>query len=165
MVNVLVRNGRPVTVGYSQHCTGERRPWAEVERWQGSTHPVVYVAAGSHANLFAAGEHPIAQQCIPPQAIALLQQAGLPLPSDHAHPAGAVYGPRGLAGVTPTGIQQVTAGEPRWMRFAGIWGQEQVFHAPPPIGTVVDGASPLTPPRQDSWRFPLRTLFSWPRSA
>ena len=43
------------------------------------------------------------------------------------------------------------------MRFAGIWGEEQVFHAPPPIGTVVDGASPLTPPRQDSWRFPLRT--------
>ena len=165
MVNVLVRNGRPVTVGYSQHCTGERRPWAEVERWQGSTHPVVYVAAGSHANLFAAGEHPIAQQCIPPQAIALLQQAGLPLPSDHAHPAGTVYGPRGLAGVTPTGIQQVTAGEPRWVRFAGIWGQEQAFHAPPPIGTMVDGASPLTPPRQDSWRFPLRTLFSWPRSA
>ena len=53
MVTVLVRNGRPVTVGYSQHCTGERRPWAAVERWQGSTHPVVYVAAGSHANLFA----------------------------------------------------------------------------------------------------------------
>jgi hypothetical protein len=165
MVTVLVRNGRPVTVGYSQHCTGERRPWAAVERWQGSTHPVVYVAAGSHANLFAAGEHPIAQQCIPPQAIALLQQAGLPLPRDHAHPAGVAYGPPGLAGVTPTGIRRVTDGEPHWMRFAGIWGQEQVFHAPPPIGTVVDGASPLTPPRQDSWRFPLRTLFSWPRSA
>ena len=51
------------------------------------------------------------------------------------------------------------------MRFAGIWGQEQVVHGPRPIGTVVDGASPPTPPRQDSWRFPLRTLFSWPRSA
>ena len=114
MVTVLVRNGRPVTVGYSQHCTGERRPWAAVERWQGSTHPVVYVAAGSHANLFAAGEHPIAQQCIPPQAIALLQQARLPLPSDHAHPAGVAYGPPGLAGVTPTVIRRVTAGEPHW---------------------------------------------------
>jgi hypothetical protein len=73
----LLQRYRPVTVmvavGDSQHCTGERRRRARVERWHGTTHPVVYVANGSHANLFAAGEHPIAQQCVPPQAIQLLQ--------------------------------------------------------------------------------------------
>ena len=165
MVTVLVRHGHAVTVGYSQHCIGERRPWSDVERWQGTTHPVVYVANGSHANLFEAGEHPIAQQCIPPQAIALLQQSGLPMPTDHAHPGSVAYGPAGLDGVQRTGIVPVSAAAPRWMRFEGTWGEDQLFHAPPPIGTVAEGTSPLTPPRTDSWRHPLQTLFGWPQSA
>jgi hypothetical protein len=162
MVTVLVRHGDPVTVGYSQHCTGERRPWSQVERWQGTTHPVAYVASGSHANLFQPGEHPIAPQCIPPQAIALLEQAGLPLPNDHSHPASTVYGPAGLGGVIPTRVVPVSATSPGWMRYEGIWGEDQYFHAPPPIGTVADGTSPLTPPRTDNWQHPLRTLFGWP---
>lgn len=162
LVDVLVRHGRAVTVGYSQHCTGERRPWADVERWQGTNHPVVYVANGSHANLFAAGEHPIAQQCIPQQAIDLLHQLGLPLPNDHAHPGGVVYGPRGLAGVTATGVVPVSCQAPRWIRFAGTWGELQLFHAPPPIGTVADDFSPASPSRQDSWQHPFQTLAGWP---
>ena len=162
LVNVLIRHGRPVTVGYSQHCTGERRAWADVEHWQGTTHPVVYVANGSHANLFAPGEHPIAEQCIPAKAIALLQQFGLPLPSDHAHPGKAVYGPAGLDGVSATGLARVSLQTPRWIRFAGTWGELQLFHAPAPVGTVADGFSPASPSRQDSWRHPLRTLAGWP---
>jgi len=162
MVSVLVRGGHAVAVGYSQHCTGERRAWDGVERWHGTTHPVVYVANGSHANLFAAGEHPIAQQCIPPQAIQLLQQAGLPMPTDHAHPGATVYGPGGLAGVTPTRVVRVSGRSPGWIRFEGTWGEVQVFHAPPPIGTVVSGLSPVSPPQTDSWRHPLRTLLGWP---
>ncbi|HEU0195164.1 MAG TPA: hypothetical protein VFQ71_13250 [Gaiellales bacterium] len=162
LVDVLVLHGRPVTVGYSQHCTGERRPWADVERWQGSTHPVVYVANGSHANLFAPGEHPIAEQCIPPQAIALLQQLALPLPADHAHPGSAVYGPAGLSGVSATGLVRVSLRTPRWIRFSGTWGEAQLFHAPAPVGTVADGYSPASPSQQDSWRHPLQTLAAWP---
>ena len=162
MVTVVLRDGRPQTVGYSQHCTGERRRWSKVERWQGTDHPVVYVASGSHANLFAPGEHPIATACIPPQAIALLQQAGLPMPTDHSHPASTVYGPDGLDGVTTTGITQVSATSPRFMRYEGIWGGDQVFHAPAPIGTVVQGTSPFTPSRTDAWRRPLRTVYGWP---
>jgi hypothetical protein len=164
MVTVLIRHGHPVEVGYSQHCTGERRAWADVQRWRGSTHPVAYVANGSHANLFAAGEHPIAVSCIPPQAIALLQQQGLPLPTDHAHPGATAYGPAGLAGVTPTRVTRVSASSPRWIRYDGIWGEVQVFHAPPPIGTVPQGFSPVSPPRTESWRHPFQTLFGWPLS-
>jgi hypothetical protein len=161
-VTVVLRDGQPQTVGYSQHCTGERRSWSDVERWQGTTHPVVYVATGSHANLFAPGEHPIAVQCIPPQAIALLQQMGLPLPNDHSHPASTVYGPAGLAGVLPTGITRVSAGYPRFMRYEGIWGSDQLFHAPPPIGTVPSGTSPVTPSRTDAWKHPVNTVDGWP---
>ena len=161
-VTVVVRGDQAVSVGYSQHCAGERRAWADVERWPGTSHPVVYVANGSHANLFAPGEHPIAEACIPPEAIAVLNAYGLPLPNDHAHPGSSIYGPAGLAGVTPTAIRTVSSGSPRWIRFDGTWGEAQVFHAPAPIGTVTQGFSPVSPPRQDSWRHPLRTLHSWP---
>jgi hypothetical protein len=163
MVSVVLRHGRPIEAGYSQHCTGERRAWADVDTYNGTTHPVVYVANGSHANLFAPGEHTIAQQCIPAQAIQLLNQLGLPMPSDHAYPGNVVMGPTGLSGVTPTQVVDVTEDAPRWMRFAGVFGELQMFHAPPQYGgTVPSGYSPPSPRHHESWKHPLRTLHSWP---
>jgi hypothetical protein len=46
----------PTSVGYSQHEGAERAAWdsSKLERVDG-THPVVYPAAGSHANFFDAG--------------------------------------------------------------------------------------------------------------
>jgi hypothetical protein len=46
----------PTTIGYSQHEGAERADWSssKLERLSG-THPVVYPAAGSHANFFDAG--------------------------------------------------------------------------------------------------------------
>jgi hypothetical protein len=46
----------PTSVGYSQHEGAERADWgaAKLER-VGGTHPVVYPAAGSHANFFDPG--------------------------------------------------------------------------------------------------------------
>ena len=78
---VLSEDEQPQFVGYSQHCLGQRRAWSSTPLL--GTHPVVYVAAGSHANYFSAGIHPINIQCIPPPAIAFLQAAHLPLPADH----------------------------------------------------------------------------------
>jgi hypothetical protein len=48
----------PLEVGYSQHEGGERAEWGEekLEVVDG-THPVVYPAAGSHANFFTEGLH------------------------------------------------------------------------------------------------------------
>jgi len=163
-VTVLLRRGaeHPRWVGYSQHCTGERRSWAATPRWHGSTHPVVDVGIGSHANFFATGEHPIATQCIPAAAIAFLQQQGLALPDDHSH-AGRAYGPAHAAGVMPTAIERVAATRPRWMRFAGTWGDYQFFHGPV-IGTVVSGLAPATPPAQTLWQHPVQTVLGWPRS-
>ena len=42
---------RAVGASYYAHETGKRRHWAEVER-AADTHPLVYVAAGSHASYF-----------------------------------------------------------------------------------------------------------------
>jgi hypothetical protein len=41
----------PTWVAYSQHLKGQRASWGDVEKVD-STHPVVYVARGSHANYF-----------------------------------------------------------------------------------------------------------------
>jgi hypothetical protein len=132
-VTVLIHRGasHPRWVGYSQHCTGERRSWSDTPHWRGSSHPVVDVGIGSHANFFSAGDHPIAVQCIPPQAVAFLQSQGLALPADRSHPATA-YGPAGSGGVTPTAVVRVRASRPAWMRFFGTWGEYQYFHGPDP---------------------------------
>ena len=65
---VLSDDEAPQFVGYSQHCLGQRRGWSSTPLL--GTHPIVHVAAGSHANYFSAGIHPINVQCIPPPAIA-----------------------------------------------------------------------------------------------
>jgi len=47
----LDQSGAPQTALYSQHFAGENAAWGDVEK-VGGTHPVVYVALGSHANYF-----------------------------------------------------------------------------------------------------------------
>lgn len=160
-VTVVLRrsNQQPLYAAYSQHCTGMRRPWAQVERR--GTHPVDHVAIGSHANLFEAGTNPIATQCIPAQAIAILQAQGLPMPVDRSNTGGKALGPA-LAGVTPTPIRKVDRFGTPWVRFDGDWGEDQVFHAPAPIGTVPSGPAPLSPALQGLWINPLAVTSRWP---
>ena len=43
----------PVEVGYSQHSGGERAGWDDDKLEREGDHPVVYAAAGSHANFFS----------------------------------------------------------------------------------------------------------------
>ena len=53
-VSVVVdTSGRPLLVGYSEHGKGVRRDWTKAPK-QG-THPLAYVALGSHAQLPVAG--------------------------------------------------------------------------------------------------------------
>jgi hypothetical protein len=52
---ILNGNLDPVYAAVSQHDTGQRRPWDYVEG--PDTHPVIYVARGSHANYFYPGPH------------------------------------------------------------------------------------------------------------
>jgi hypothetical protein len=156
---VLSGDAQPLYVAYSQHCLGQQRAWADTTRVEG-THPVVHVAVGSHANYFTAGTHPIDAACIPPQALAVLQQSGLALPVDYAF-AGPIAGPPGSGGeVMP--IHWLGDDGPSWVQFPGYWGEQQYFHAPPPIGTVASGNSPVGPAFHAEWNDPLATIATWP---
>ncbi len=50
MVQIILSNGKPSQVMYSQHHSGQKATWDQVEK-QGN-HIKVYVARGSHANYF-----------------------------------------------------------------------------------------------------------------
>ncbi len=147
---VLDEEQRPVEAGYSQHCTGERRAWDAVPKAAGSEHPLVFVATGSHANLFAPGVHPIQLGCYPAEAVAFFRAFGV-TPRDFSIP-GRTLGPG------TTAIERVHDNAPRWLRFPGTWGETQYVHAPAPIGTVPFGTSPVGPRFQDDWLDPLGTI-------
>jgi hypothetical protein len=162
VVNVVLSgDGRPLSAGYSQHCGGERRAWADVPRVDG-THPVVYVALGSHANYFSAGTHPINLGCLPGAVVALFNQAHLPLPVDYAFDGPVIVGPPHVgARVMP--VRQISDRHPEWVRFPGFWGELEYLHAPAPIGTVtLGGSSPVGPAFHDVWTDPLGTMAAWP---
>lgn len=152
---VLDKEQNPVEAAYSQHCTGERRPWGSVEK--NGTHPVVYIATGSHANLFAPGLHPIPLACYPPEIRAILQQAGI-TPFDFLVSPGRVLGPG------TTAIERVWDILPLWIWFPGTWGEAQFVNIPPPLGpgTAPLGTSPVGPQDHDVWVDPLGTIAGYP---
>jgi hypothetical protein len=160
VVNVVLdsADAKPLFVGYSQHCLGERRRWARVERWRG-THPVVYVGAGSHANFLSPGTHPIEPACLPPGAVDLFAAHGLALPVDYADGA-TLSGPARL-GTDVTTVESIDGG-PSWVQFPGFWGELQYFKAPAPVGLVTIGTSPVGPAQHAVWADPLGTLATWP---
>jgi len=157
---VLSEDEQPLSVGYSQHCLGQRREWSETPRFDG-THPIVYVALGSHANYFTPGLHQFNLACVPAQVLAILGGFHLPPPADVVSADGAVTGPPEADGRVTT-IHQIEDGHPEWVSFPGFWGELQYFHAPPPIGTVPFGTAPQGPAFHDVWIHPLATLASWP---
>jgi hypothetical protein len=152
VVQVVLDDKRtPVEAAYSQHCTGERRAWTNVPTVPGTSHPIVYVGRGSHANYFAPGVHPISLACYPPAAQQFFQLLGIP-PHDVSVP-GAVLGPG------TTAIERVNDNEPRWLRFPGTWGEAQYIAAPPfGIAPQAFGTSPVGPAFQDEWLDPLGTI-------
>jgi hypothetical protein len=164
-VNVVLNGDdrQPLYVGYSQHCSGQKRAWADTPRFH-NTHPEVHVALGSHANYFTAGTHPINTACIPAEALAILNQLHLALPVDYALPGGSIAGPPRSGGrVMP--VKHIGDNVPTWVRFPGFWGELQYLHinVPPPDGTTVTfGTSPTGPAFHDEWSDPLETLATWP---
>ena len=163
VVNVVLDRDsqRPLEVAYSQHCTGTTRDWSQVGKI--GTHPVDHVAIGSHANLLDGGSQAVATSCIPAQALQILQANGLPAPVDRAGD-GTSYGPGSIGSVTPTALRRMGRERTPWIGFAGTWGEYEVFHAPPPIGTVAPGTtSPVSPALTRLWQRPLTVISGWPR--
>jgi hypothetical protein len=151
LVNVILdSSGEPLEAAYSQHCSGQRMAWNDPRlEIRDGTHPVSYVALGSHANYFEPlGLVPIT--CIPPFVP--------PLPflqiSDQV-----VAGP-----TTQTSIHKIE-GMP-WSEFPGRWGESEYFFTPialgpVPAGTAVPfGLAPASPPFQANWN--VQTVLGWP---
>lgn len=156
VVHVVLDDKRtPVEAAYSQHCTGQRRAWEDVPTVPGTSHPIVYVGRGSHANFFTPGAHPIARRCVPAPALAFFDAIGT-APFDIAIP-GSVLGPGSTA------IEIVRDNQPRWLRFPGTWGEAQYVAAPPfGIPATAFGTSPVGPAFQDDWLDPLATIARYP---
>jgi len=146
---VLDAKQKPLLVATSRHCGGARRAWARVTRR--GTHPVVYVALGSHANYFGPGEFPHEHRCWPKVALAVFKAYGEPV-NDHA-----ADGPE----ITPA-VVPVTATSPPWMAFPGAWGETQYVHFPN-NAPFAFGLGPTGPAFHPLWRKPLATVLSWPR--
>jgi hypothetical protein len=120
---VLDDHEHPLEAAYSQHCAGQRLSWGKVDRSpEHSTHPVAYVALGSHANYFAPGVFAIT--CLP-SAVAAILPGSVPVVDRAA--TGAVV-------------------EPQVHRIVG-----QAL-GPVPAGPIAFGPAPASPANQDKWR-------------
>jgi hypothetical protein len=142
--------GRPLTVGYSQHGKGVRRAWAAAPRR--GTHPVAYVALGSHANYPTAGTQRLDPRVVDPLFISVIRQNGQAA-VDHT----------GNGRVVRPSLVRVTAATPSWMAFAGGFGEESYLRAPGGQPQAYSATGPKGPAFHAQWRRPVAEVMSWPR--
>ena len=146
--------GTPQFAAYSQHCSGTVRAWSGVTK-RARTHPVAYVALGSHANHFT-NTTPSTKftECLRKyldkpgvaKATRLVQlaQDRIVDRTGTAHP----LGPPDVAGVTPLELVQLAAPLPTWGRFPGRWSEGQLLWVgatPRRLTTLSQGLGPATP--------------------
>ena len=147
---VLDLAGNPLLAGYSEHGKGTRREWVRVPKR--GNHPLVYVALGSHANYFRAGEPFLDPRIVDPTLITVIGAYGVK-PVEHTG-GGRTLAPR---------LVTVTATSPSWMTFAGAWGETGYLHVPN-NAPIAAGAGPRGPAFQALWRAPVKTVLGWPRA-
>jgi hypothetical protein len=127
----------PTTVGYSQHEGAERAAWgsSKLER-VGGTHPVVFPAAGSHANFYDAG---LFLGSSASQGVGCDNTKG---PHLDLHPAVATI---------PSDPGQARAQFP-WIGFEGRWGELQpsFFNGPTGPNLKTQWTEPIE--WSDGWR-------------
>jgi hypothetical protein len=128
----------PTTVGYSQHEGAEKTAWTsgKLER-VGGTHPVVYPAAGSHANYFA-------------PALYLGRSAAQGVGCDNTEGPSRELRPKVL--VIPGDAAAARAAYP-WIAYAGRWGERQPSFYNGPTGPAFkeQWTKPITWANQ-TWR-------------
>lgn len=167
VVNVVLGpDEQPVEAAYSQHCSGQTLAWQGVEKSPaGSTHPVAYVALGSHANYFEPGDGPLGAVPIAPACIPALP----PLPFLQlvdqvvdGSGVGAVVGPPG-SGLPAATIHAIDGMS--WSSFGGRWGESEYLFTPIPLGPLPAGAfpvglAPASPANQATWN--VQVVLAWP---
>jgi len=127
MIEIVLDSGQPVWVAFSQHLKGQRASWGDVEKMN-STHPVVYVARGSHANYFRP------------------YQGRLGLENDEVGADGLDLKP---SDVKPILLGEMGASYPNssqdWLTFGGRWGNWAN-----PLDSEVGFAGPFGPGQTDN---------------
>jgi hypothetical protein len=161
VVNVVLGLDKtPLEAAYSQHCSGQRRAWDAVAKHPAeSTHPVAYVALGSHANYFAPGAGalgtiPIGPACIPAAVAPILPLLPFLQVADQV-----LDGSR----AKKTTIHRIEG--KTWSTFGGRWGESEYFFTPIPLGPIPAGAVPIglapaSPALQATWN--ASTILGWP---
>jgi len=104
---LLDTGAEPVFAAYSQHQAGQRMSWNDMKEKAlvAGTHPIVYVARGSHANYFAPGHY----------------WSGLDF-DDTGLSSWRVISPEQLNVVLLPEIE-AAGGRPEWLAFKGRWGE------------------------------------------
>ncbi len=115
---ILSADEQPLWVVYSQHHGGVRRPWASTSVEE-KTHPVVYVARGSHANYFAGNEVFPFPQTIGNRQFVLVDRTGS---STRTIPAITLIPTRAELAADPDGWPGA-----EWMAYQGRWGETAVY--------------------------------------
>ncbi len=145
---------QPQFAAYSEHCSGTIRAWANVTK-RGSTHPVDYVALGSHANYFTSRTNSTKfSECLRKyldrselaraRSIVKLTEDRLVDRMGTAHPAG----PAGLAGTTPLELVELASPLPSWASFPGRWSEGQLLwlgKTPRSFTSIMETGGPATP--------------------
>jgi hypothetical protein len=160
-VTIGLSTSKPLFLALSAHCGGEWREWRPdqidgmlPEGWFGppklATHPIVYVAPGSHANYFGIRKHePDWESCkdFPASPFAMLSY--LANVRDDSRLGFRYYAKR---------VKVVTADDPP-MSFPGYWGIDAVMKLQNQRTFKLVDEAPLTPPCQKLWKDPLGVIF------
>lgn len=144
---------RPTVCAYSAHMGGHWLPWPQVEKAQGGgTHPVAYVANGSHANYFYG---PAMYPTAPPLAAMAadlvkknrrLVDYTTSLEEDTKHLV--------EAKLIPPQADGDWVGDWRWLNQHGKWGSSGKWY-----DLEFGDSGPHGPPQAgDRWDFPLRWI-------
>jgi hypothetical protein len=167
-ITVGMSADQPLFVDWSAHCAGEWRPFMAAtlvaDPGGARTHPVSWVALGSHANLPApVTERPRWWSCDPRVAAFVQQRVESVVGSVGAAAIGS--GLDDLLGIfdrpgsgAPQAFPLALVNRLTWpMSFPGIWGGRERLE----VGSARRwlGWSPPTPPLQKLWRDPLATIF------
>jgi hypothetical protein len=165
-LSVKGQTATPRFVAYSEHCAGVILPWSRVEIGSGQTHPLVFVAKGSHANYPRPINAPIRQLgcslgLTPPRYLGIggLFFAKVVHGSDTEVPVAYVVKINDHTGNQPQPaytLQPLTPGDPI-ETFHGSWGRDNRLNLLS-VGAQITGDAPRSPPDQSTWTAPGRNM-------